>query len=411
MVDETVLGGVALGLESTEEGLLGTENLNGGGRVLGQVGQATSVGDETSTDGLTDEGGKVRCDNTHLSDKVGGERLAVLDEGDGALSEKHDVLHVGLRDVLTHRDLGGLDNGTSGAVVVLNKLGELVQAVVRERSLVADEERASSELLVVGDDLDELGEVPRVPFTDSHGESVDGLVQVVQSSNGLDDVVVVLLDGELHLASAVGVAETKLCAGDITSLEALEELLGVEANATEEVANHLAGLGSLGLNAGELSLDGTSQVPVTDTEDALVLLLLATLGQVGLQSSPEVVAHDTLRDLVGVLERLGGTLERRERDQLNHLAELGQVGVSLLNLLQAGTDGVGLQLNGEDGIANGGLVEEVVDRHCGRRVGGGSRGGGLRNEVNRGAFGRPVVTPSCGAFVGRRGVVGMLAQS
>jgi hypothetical protein len=42
--------------------------------------------------------------------------------------------------------------------------------------------------------------------------------------------------------------------------------------------------------------------------------------------------------------------------------------VGLLNLLQAGTDGVGLQLNGEDGIANGGLVEEVVDRHGGRSV-------------------------------------------
>jgi hypothetical protein len=40
--------------------------------------------------------------------------------------------------------------------------------------------------------------------------------------------------------------------------------------------------------------------------------------------------------------------------------------VRILNLLQAGTDGIGLQLHGEDGVAHGGLVEEVVDRHCGR---------------------------------------------
>jgi len=366
VVDQTVLGGVTLGLEGTEQSLLGTENLDSGGRVLGQVGQATGVGDETSTNGLTDQSGKVGRDHTHFGDKVGRERLAVLDEGDGALGEKHDVLHVGLGDVLTHRDLGGLDDGAGGAVVVLDNLSKLVQAVVGERGLVADEERAGGELLVVGYNLDELGEVPRVPLADSHGEGVDGLVEVVQGSNGLDDVVVVLLDGELHLASAVGVTETELRAGDIAGLEALEELLGVGANATEQVADHLAGLGSLGLNTRELALDGTSQVPVANAESDLVLLLLAALGQVGLQGGPQVVAHDTFGDLVGVLERLGGALERCERDELDHLAEASQVLVRILNLLQAGTDGVGLQLHGEDGVAHGGLVEEVVDRHCGR---------------------------------------------
>lgn len=43
VVDETVLGGVALGLESAEEGLLSTEDLDRRGGVLGQVGQRAAI--------------------------------------------------------------------------------------------------------------------------------------------------------------------------------------------------------------------------------------------------------------------------------------------------------------------------------------------------------------------------------
>ena len=41
MVQETVLGGIVLGLEGTEESLFGTEDLDGGGGVLGQVHKGT----------------------------------------------------------------------------------------------------------------------------------------------------------------------------------------------------------------------------------------------------------------------------------------------------------------------------------------------------------------------------------
>jgi hypothetical protein len=39
--------------------------------------------------------------------------------------------------------------------------------------------------------------VPRVPFSDSHGEGVDVLVELVGERNGLDDHVVRTVDVEL----------------------------------------------------------------------------------------------------------------------------------------------------------------------------------------------------------------------
>lgn len=71
MVQKTVLGSVALGLESSEQGFLCTKNLNSGSRVLGQVGQATGVRDETSTNNLSDQSSQVRGDNAHLDHEVG----------------------------------------------------------------------------------------------------------------------------------------------------------------------------------------------------------------------------------------------------------------------------------------------------------------------------------------------------
>lgn len=66
VVDETVLGSVALGLQGTEKSLFGTEDLDGRGGVLGEVGQAAGLGNETSRNGVTDESSQVGCNNRHL---------------------------------------------------------------------------------------------------------------------------------------------------------------------------------------------------------------------------------------------------------------------------------------------------------------------------------------------------------
>ena len=48
MVD-TIFGGISAGLESTKESLLSTQDLHGGRRVLGQVGEGAGVRDEAGS--------------------------------------------------------------------------------------------------------------------------------------------------------------------------------------------------------------------------------------------------------------------------------------------------------------------------------------------------------------------------
>lgn len=87
MVDETVLGGSVLGLEGTEEGLLGSEDLDGGGWVLGEVDQAAGMGDETGSNKLTNEDGEVGGDGVHAVLQVLKELLTVLVHLDDLVAE------------------------------------------------------------------------------------------------------------------------------------------------------------------------------------------------------------------------------------------------------------------------------------------------------------------------------------
>jgi hypothetical protein len=73
----TVLGGVVLGLERTEQRLLGTENLDGGTGRLGQVHEGTGVGNQARTNKLTNESSEVRCEGLHTGREVVAKVLAV----------------------------------------------------------------------------------------------------------------------------------------------------------------------------------------------------------------------------------------------------------------------------------------------------------------------------------------------
>lgn len=61
---------------------------------------------------------------------------------------------------------------------------------------------------------------------DTHGESVDIFVQLIQQSDGLDDHVVDSVDIELHFSSGVAVAKTQLCLGGSLGSQTLHQ--GVE---------------------------------------------------------------------------------------------------------------------------------------------------------------------------------------
>jgi hypothetical protein len=165
VVDKTVLGSVSLSLKSAEESLLGTENLDGGGRVLGQVGQGTSVGDKTGGNNFANELGQVRGDNGHLVGQVLEDLLAVVGKGSNLLGEGDDVVHVGLGNVLTHRHLGGLNDGLRNVLIIVDVGSQLVEVLAGEVLLVLNVGNELAVGVVVGDNLDELGEVPSVPLT------------------------------------------------------------------------------------------------------------------------------------------------------------------------------------------------------------------------------------------------------
>lgn len=305
MVDETVLGGVALGLEGTEESLLSTENLKSGGRVLGEVGQRTSVRDKAGGNRSANEGLQVGGDVGHLLLEVGGSGLAVVGLLDDGLSKAVDDLEISLGDVETHGDLGGVNDGLGLLTILLNEGGNVVELVIVQALLVANGQDELAVGVVVGDNLDKLREVPAVPFVNAHVELVDTLVLEVDGRAGLDDVVVVAGNAELYLGAGVGVAHTQTGLLDIAVLESAEKLVGVQSDTANNVANDVRGIGGLALEAGEESLDRASKVLLGNTEDNLGLL--ADLGEVEFEDRLEVVRDDSLTDEVDVLESLDVT--------------------------------------------------------------------------------------------------------
>lgn len=65
VIDETVFGSVLLHLQRPEQGLLGTEQLHGRGRRLGEGDERARVRDETSPDELTEQDGQIRRQCSH----------------------------------------------------------------------------------------------------------------------------------------------------------------------------------------------------------------------------------------------------------------------------------------------------------------------------------------------------------
>lgn len=296
MVQQTILGSVALGLQGAEERLLGAKDLNRRGRVLGQVGQAAGMRDQPSTDDFAYQGSQVGSDDAHLGHQVVVKRLAVLGELDDSRGEGSDILHVSFGDLLTHAVLGGINDVLGNALIILDKGSQIMQALLRQRLLVLDEKGHLSITLIVGDNLDQLGEVPRVPLAHTHRESVDGLVELVQNGNSLDDVVVVTLHRELDLGTRVSVTKTQLGSAHITLTELLQQLVGMETDPTEQILNDFTSVAGLTIHEVKGGFNTAGQGLICKTQD--YLLLLVRLGEVQFQERHQGLGCDTFGDVV-----------------------------------------------------------------------------------------------------------------
>lgn len=195
--------------------------------------------DQTSTNGLANESRQVGSNVVHTLVEVSLETLAVLSQLDYAFSEVDNGEHVDLRDVSSHRGLSS-SKDLFGALLVAEESLQGVQKLVGRVLAALQQVNNASVQDVVIQDLDELGEVPRVPLTNTHGECVDVLVQLVQQGDALNDHVIGLVDVELNLGTRVRVSETTLGCDevgdfDVLTSEGLEESGEVHANATQEL--------------------------------------------------------------------------------------------------------------------------------------------------------------------------------
>lgn len=118
VVDETILGGVVLGLESPEESLLSSEDLDRRRGVLGKVEKRSGVGDESSSDKLSNEGRQIGGDGGHSVSEVLVELSSVLGDRNDLVAEGVDVRHVALGNLGTHRELS---SGLEGSLEVLGE--------------------------------------------------------------------------------------------------------------------------------------------------------------------------------------------------------------------------------------------------------------------------------------------------
>lgn len=283
---------------------------------------------------FTEKSRKVGGDVVHLLDEVRVEVLLVVGKVHHSGGKVEDADEVELRDLVTHGGLGRLDDLRDSVLRVLAEgLSQLVDRgllVGRDGLLVADGLDALGVLKVVGDNPDELGEVPAVPLADAHRERVDVLVQLVQEADALDDHVVHAVDVELDLGTAVAVGETELGLVEVAVLEVGDEVAQVEADPTLDLDHKLR---LVALDAARLA-DRRGELVLSNAEDLLG-------GDVRGEEVLQVVVDETLGDGVDVLEGVLGSLEGDERHKLHHLGELGEVDDRLLLGLDERADVLG----------------------------------------------------------------------
>lgn len=308
MVDETIFGSIAFGLEGTEKSLLGTENLNSGSWVLGEVGQATGMADEACCNRVTDESSKVGSDQVHLFMEVGLKGRSVVEKLDDAISKVGDVDEIDRRDVGAHRSVGGIQDALCSLLVAKDVCNLAHQGVFifvglrtlhgngNKLALVANSLDDLGVLSIVGDHLDKLGEVPAVPFTDTHGEKVDILVELVKQSDSLNDHVVGSVHVELDFGTRVGMTKTEASLNEVVDLEAGKKLLGMQSKTTNKRKGAVGGV-AFDIQS---RLDGTGKTSFANAEQHLGALA----GQVLLEQCLQVRVQNTFRDIVGVLKGL-----------------------------------------------------------------------------------------------------------
>lgn len=159
------------------------------------------MADEPGSDGLADQSRQVGGNDIHLLSEVSPQALPVFSKLDNLLREIADVDQVDFADVTTHTGPRGIKDILRTSLVVVKNFLHFLKRVLGKRCAITDKDSKKSILMGVGNKLVELREVPAVPFSHSHEESVEIFVELVGERNGLDNHVIGSVDVKLHSIS------------------------------------------------------------------------------------------------------------------------------------------------------------------------------------------------------------------
>jgi len=189
----------------------------------------------------------------------------------------------------------------------------LTQFIIVQSALVFDQFAEASEFAVIGNDLDQFGEMPRVPFSASHGEGIEIFIQLIQERDTLDDHVIDSIDIEFDLGSRVSVSETSLRLEEITFLEFFDELFEMNSDASDEFHDFDS---SLARDA-QVLRNGSGKLVIKNTKAELGLL--SSTSKVGRKEVLEGIVQHSFRDIIDVFESIFGRSEGKEGFELQDL--------------------------------------------------------------------------------------------
>ncbi len=148
-----------------EKSLLGTQNLDRRSRVFRQVRERTRLRDKPCSDDLSNERRQVGRHSVHLGSQVAVELLTIVGERNNTVRKALNVGHVDFREILSHGAFGSFQD-LLGFCGVRDDLFDFLEALFGQGRLVLHRSGELGVHVVVVDDLDQLGEVPAVPFAE-----------------------------------------------------------------------------------------------------------------------------------------------------------------------------------------------------------------------------------------------------
>lgn len=162
---------------------------------------------ELGSNGLANKAGQVRSNHLHSSLEVSLDFSSEFEHSEGLGAKILQALDVELTDLLSHRVVGSLDDSFS-ELSVSNDLLNFLQGSSGSGS-IADQGNKLDKDVIIRDNLGKLGEMPRIPLLDSHGEGVDILIQKFQQTDGLDDRLILSVDVQGNFVSGEGMGQTQ----------------------------------------------------------------------------------------------------------------------------------------------------------------------------------------------------------